>query len=233
MSSCFSFYLHFLFSCAVFFDCWMLVFSHAVKPDVKFMYICFLSVCVCACVGIYINIYIYILYEFHALLKTHGLIEWQCLRLRFCSGLQMVAFLVLLSGISLMTWFLVILCTFESCFACPLITFICKYTSCFKNAHLFLYTFFSPIFVTHLLCCAITIRSPSAPHLSITDDIIYIYTYIHVAAPYSISFVQWWFYSVLINLISRSKQSRLHNLLLAERLIKEQHARSVLRSLNP
>lgn len=81
----------------------MLAFSHAVKPDVKFMYICFLSVCVCACVGIYINIYIYILYEFHALLKTHGLIEWQCLRLRFCSGLQMVAFLVLLSGISLMT----------------------------------------------------------------------------------------------------------------------------------
>lgn len=38
----------------------MLAFSHAVKPDVKFMYICFLSVCVCACVGIYINIYIYI-----------------------------------------------------------------------------------------------------------------------------------------------------------------------------
>lgn len=232
MSSCFSFYLHFLFSCAVFFDCWMLAFSHAVKPDVKFVYICFLSVCVCACVGIYIIIYIYIV-RVSRIVKTHGLIEWQCLRLRFCSGLQMVAFLVLLSGISLMTWFLVILCTFESCFACPLITFICKYTSCFKNAHLFLYTFFSPIFVTHLLCCAITIRSPSAPHLSITDDIIYIYTYIHVAAPYSISFVQWWFYSVLINLISRSKQSRLHNLLLAERLIKEQHARSVLRSLNP
>lgn len=89
---------------------------------------------------------------------------------------------VALSGISLMTSFLVaILCTFESRFACPLIIFICKYTSCFKVVHLFLYTFFSPNFVTHLSYRATTICSPPLPlHTRESLMIIYIYRYIYI-----------------------------------------------------